>query len=208
MNIGLIAHDSKKKLMQNFCIAYRGILCKHALYATGTTGSLIEEAANLNVYKYLAGHLGGEQQMCSQIEQNDLDLLIFIRDPENPKSHFAVPGIYFYDNEVIKIAQEIKPSARGELEITDVNKMYMERGNLKVIPLGRGYAWFDTGTPERLNEAGDFVKAIESRQGVQIACLEEIAYTNGWINKEQALKLAEKYKKTDYGKYIMKVIGE
>ena len=87
MNIGLIAHDSKKKLMQNFCIAYRGILCQHSLYATGTTGRLIEEAANLNVYKYLAGHLGGEQQMYSQIEQNDLDLLIFLRDPENPKSH-------------------------------------------------------------------------------------------------------------------------
>ena len=87
MNIGLIAHDSKKKLMQNFCIACRGILCQHSLYATGTKGRLIEEAANLNVYKYLAGHLGGEQQMCSQIEQNDLDLLIFLRDPENPKSH-------------------------------------------------------------------------------------------------------------------------
>lgn len=87
MNIGLIAHDSKKKLMQNFCIAYRGILCKHTLYATGTTGSLIEEAANLSVYKYLAGHLGGEQQMASQIEQNQLDLLIFLRDPLNPKHH-------------------------------------------------------------------------------------------------------------------------
>ena len=87
MNIGLIAHDSKKKLMQNFCIAYRGILCKHTLYATGTTGRLIEEAANLSVYKYLAGHLGGEQQMASQIEQNQLDLLIFLRDPLTPKSH-------------------------------------------------------------------------------------------------------------------------
>ena len=87
MNIGLIAHDSKKKLMQNFCIAYRGILCKHTLYATGTTGRLIEEAANLSVYKYLAGHLGGEQQMASQIEQNQLDLLIFLRDPLNPKRH-------------------------------------------------------------------------------------------------------------------------
>ncbi len=87
MNIGFIAHDSKKKLMQNFCVAYRGILNKHSLYATGTTGRLIEEAANLTVYKYLAGHLGGEQQMCTQIEQNELDLLIFLRDPLNPKSH-------------------------------------------------------------------------------------------------------------------------
>ncbi len=87
MNIGLIAHDSKKKLMQNFCVAYRGILCKHSLYATGTTGRLIEEAANLNVYKYLAGHLGGEQQMCTQIEQNDLDLLIFIRGIRKIQNH-------------------------------------------------------------------------------------------------------------------------
>jgi methylglyoxal synthase len=87
MNIGLIAHDSKKKLMQNFCIAYRGILCRHSLYATGTTGRLVEEAANLNIYKYLAGHLGGEQQMCSQIEQNSLDLLIFLRDPLSAKPH-------------------------------------------------------------------------------------------------------------------------
>ena len=87
MNIGLIAHNSKKKLMQNFCIAYRGMLCKHTLYATGTTGRLIEEAANLSVYKYLAGHLGGEQQMASQIEQNQMDLLIFLRDPLNPKDH-------------------------------------------------------------------------------------------------------------------------
>ena len=124
--------------------------------------------------------------------------------PEKPKSHLAVPGIYFYDNEVVKIAREIKPSARGELEITDVNRIYMEKGKLQVIPLGRGYAWFDTGTADRLLDASDYVKAIELRQGVQIACLEEIAYRNEWITKEQLLAEAEKYKKTEYGQYLFR----
>ena len=125
--------------------------------------------------------------------------------PENPKSHFAVPGIYFYDNEVVQIAKNIKPSPRGELEITDVNKTYMEKGKLQVIPLGKGYAWFDTGSADRLADASDYVKAIELRQGVQIACLEEIAYRNEWINKEQLLAEADKYKKTEYGKYLKRV---
>lgn len=131
MNIGFIAHDSKKKLMQNFCIAYRGILCKHSLFATGTTGRLIEEAANLNVYKYLAGHLGGEQQMCSQIEQNDLDMLIFLRDPENPKLH--EPDIHkavrLCDIHNIPLATNvataellIKSLNRGDLEWREIYK--------------------------------------------------------------------------------------
>lgn len=128
--------------------------------------------------------------------------------PVNPKSNLAVPGIYFYDNEVVKIANTIEPSERGELEITDVNKVYMKNGKLKVIPLGNGYAWFDTGTPDRLSDAADYVKAIELRQGVQIACLEEYAFKNGWINKEQILKHAEKYKKTEYGKYLKRVAEE
>ena len=122
--------------------------------------------------------------------------------PKNPKSNLAVPGIYFYDNEVVKIAKEIKPSERGELEITDINRIYMERGKLQVIPLGRGYAWFDTGTADRLLDASDYVKAIELRQGVQIACLEEIAYRNEWITKEELLAEAKRYSKTEYGKYL------
>ena len=153
---------------------------------------MLKEASSIKEGGVIFGYEVSDPTSYGVVEMDKNGIAISIEEkPEKPKSNLAVPGLYFYDNEVIKIAQEIKPSARGELEITDVNKMYMERGNLKVIPLGRGYAWFDTGTPERLNEAGDFVKAIESRQGVQIACLEEIAYTNGWINKEQALKLAE-----------------
>ena len=128
--------------------------------------------------------------------------------PTVPRSNLAVPGIYFYDNDVVEIAKNIKPSERGELEITDVNKEYMKRGKLQVIPLGNGYAWFDTGTPDRLGDASDFVKAIELRQGVQIACLEEIAYRNEWISKEQLLDEAEKYKKTDYGKYLYKIVEQ
>lgn len=128
--------------------------------------------------------------------------------PKVPKSNLAVPGIYFYDNEVVKIAKNIKPSERGELEITDVNKVYMDKGKLQVLPLGNGYAWFDTGTPDRLGDAADFVKAIEVRQGIQIACLEEIAYRNEWIDKVTLEKHAKKYGKTDYGKHLKKVISE
>lgn len=132
MNIGLIAHDSKKKLMQNFCIAYRGILCKHTLYATGTTGKLIEEAANLSVYKYLAGHLGGEQQMASQIEQNQLDLLIFLRDPLNPKRHEADvhKAVQLCDMHNIPLATNV---ATAELLIKS-----LDRGDLEWREIYRG----------------------------------------------------------------------
>jgi len=142
-----------------------------------------------------------------EIDKNGTALSIEEK-PKEPKSNLAVPGIYFYDNEVVKIAKEIKPSERGELEITDVNRVYMEKGKLKVIPLGNGYAWFDTGTPDRLSDACDYVKAIELRQGVQIACLEEFAYRNKWITKEQILEHAKKYKKTEYGKYLQQVANE
>ncbi len=128
--------------------------------------------------------------------------------PIVPRSNLAVPGIYFYDNKVVEIAKTIKPSERGELEITDVNRVYMEQGKLQVIPLGNGYAWFDTGTPDRLGDASDYVKAIELRQGTQIACLEEIAYRNEWITKAQLLQEAEKYKKTEYGKYLYRIIDQ
>ena len=126
--------------------------------------------------------------------------------PKVPKSSLAVPGIYFYDNEVVEIAKSIKPSERGELEITDVNRVYMEKGKLKVIPLGDGFAWFDTGTADRLSDASDFVKAIELRQGIQIACLEEIAYKQGWRKKEEVEKSIEGYKQTEYGKYLKKIL--
>lgn len=122
--------------------------------------------------------------------------------PANPKSNYAVPGLYFYTNDVIKIAKNVKPSARGELEITSVNEEYMNIGKLKVEKLGRGMTWFDTGTHDALLETASFVQTIEKRQGLQISCPEEIAYKNGWITAEELSKLADKYMKTDYGKYL------
>lgn len=125
--------------------------------------------------------------------------------PEQPKSNYAVTGLYFYDNKVCEYAKSLKPSARGELEITDLNKIYLDDNKLKVVTLGRGYAWLDTGTVESLHEAAEFVKAVETRTGIAIAVLEEIAYHNNWISKEQLLKSAEKYGKAPYGVYLKKV---
>ena len=122
--------------------------------------------------------------------------------PEIPKSNYAVPGLYFYTNDVIEIAKTIKPSKRGELEITSVNEEYMKQGKLKVEKLGRGTTWFDTGTHDALLETASFVQTIEKRQGMQVCCPEEIAYQQGWITKEQLLQLSEKFMKTEYGKYL------
>ena len=122
--------------------------------------------------------------------------------PAEPKSNYAVPGLYFYTNEVIEIAKKVKPSARGELEITTVNEEYMKRGQLKVEKLGRGMTWFDTGTHDALIETASFVQTIQKRQGLQICCPEEIAFDKGWISAEELSKLADKYMKTDYGKYL------
>ncbi len=125
--------------------------------------------------------------------------------PENPKSNYAVPGLYFYDNDVVEIAANVKPSARGEIEITSINNEYLSRGTLQVETLGRGFAWLDTGNHDSLLEAADFVAAFQKRQGLYISCIEEIAYKRGFIDKEQLLKLAEPLMKTDYGKYMVEV---
>ena len=122
--------------------------------------------------------------------------------PEKPKSNYIVPGLYFYDNDVIEIAKNVKPSSRGEVEITSVNEEYLKRGKLKVELLGRGIAWLDTGTHEGLLEAANFIETVQKRQSLYIACLEEIAYLKGYIGKEQLLKTAEELKKTDYGQYL------
>ncbi len=135
---------------------------------------------------------------------DDFKALSIEEKPENPKSNYAVPGLYFYDNSVVEIAKSIEPSARGEYEITDVNKVYLERGQLEVGVMDRGTAWLDTGTFNSLMQAGQFIQVIEERQGLKIGCIEEIAYSRGFIDGDQLRKLAEKLKKSGYGEYLLR----
>ena len=128
--------------------------------------------------------------------------------PRNPKSNYAVVGLYFYPNSVVRLAREVKPSARGELEITALNQKYLSRGELKVKLLQRGFAWLDTGTHDSLSEASTFIEVIEKRQGLKVACLEDIAYGSGWIDREQLLEAARPMAKNDYGRYLLKLAGE
>ena len=136
----------------------------------------------------------------------DFNVLSIEEKPENPKSNYAVPGLYFYDNDVIEISKKIKPSARGELEITSINNIYLEQKRLKVELFGRGMAWLDTGTHKGLLDASNFVEAVQTRQGLYIACLEEIAYRQNYISKEQLIELAKPLLKSDYGEYLMKIV--
>lgn len=138
----------------------------------------------------------------------DMNVISIEEKPENPKSKYAIPGLYFYDNTVVEKARKVKPSLRGELEITDLNRMYLEEKTLKVNLLGRGFAWLDTGTHKNLLQASNFIETIQERQGNYVACIEEIAYRNGWIDKKQLLKLAQPLLKTDYGKYLVEISEE
>jgi glucose-1-phosphate thymidylyltransferase len=143
------------------------------------------------------------------VEFDDNQRVISIEEkPENPKSSFAVTGLYFYDNDVVEIAKQVKPSNRGELEITSINQAYLERGDLNVELLGRGFAWLDTGTHESLLEAAQFVETLEKRQGYKVACIEEIAFNKGWLSKEQIVKAGKVMKKNSYGQYLLELAEE
>ena len=165
--------------------------------------SHLKEAAQLKKGAMVFGYYVQDPRAFGVVGfDNDGKVTSLEEKPEKPKSKYAVPGLYFYDNSVVEKAKALKPSPRGELEITDLNRIYMEEGSLKVDLLGRGMAWLDTGTHEGLLEAANFIETIQKRQGLYIACLEEIAYLKKYINKEQLLKTAEELKKTDYGQYL------
>lgn len=164
---------------------------------------ILKRATNVEEGAVIFGYYTNNPEDFGVVEFDDeWNVLSIEEKPTNPKSNYIVPGLYFYDNDVIEIAKNVKPSERGEVEITSVNEEYLKRGKLKVELLGRGMAWLDTGTHAGLLEAGNFIETIQKRQSLYIACLEEIAYLKGYISKEQLLKTAEELKKTDYGQYL------
>jgi len=178
------------------------ILGDNIFYGSGFTG-LVQQAAKLKEGAVIFGYPVKDPRAYGVVEfDKDGKAISLEEKPENPKSSYAIPGLYFYDNTVIKKAKNVKPSARGELEITAVNEMYLAEEKLNVKNLGRGTAWLDTGTHESLLEAANYVEAIQKRQGLFIACIEEIAYQKGWITKEKLQNLAESLIKTEYGKYL------
>ena len=188
----------------NVCL----ILGDNIFYGYGFTGMLREAAARPTGATVFGYHVTDPERF-GVVEFDAEGKAVSIEEkPEKPKSSYAVTGLYFYDNRVVEIAKNIKPSPRGELEITDVNNAYLKLGELNVSLMGRGFAWLDTGTHESLMDAGHFVQTVEARQGFKVACLEEIGYRNGWLSKEKLLQQAEALKKTGYGQYLARVVHE
>ena len=184
------------------------VLGDNIFYGKGFSGTL-QNAAKLHEGAVIFGYYVSNPEAFGVVEfDRDWNVLSIEEKPKEPKSHYAVPGLYFYDNEVVQIAKTIQPSARGELEITAINEAYLHKGNLKVELFGRGMAWLDTGTCEGLTEAAGFVQAVQNRQALYVACIEEIAYRQGWISKEQLLELAGPMAKTEYGQYMIQIANE
>ena len=170
---------------------------------------ILKRLAKLEKGAEIFGYLIKDAREYGVVEfDKNMNVLSLEEKPEKPKSKYAIPGLYFYDNTVVAKAKNLKPSKRGELEITDLNKLYLEEKNLKVNLLGRGFAWLDTGNHKNLLQASNFIETIQERQGNYIACLEEIAYKNGWITKEQLKELAKSLLKTEYGKYLLDISEE
>lgn len=181
------------------------ILGDNIFYGAGLTKHLKQAAAN-ETGATVFGYYVDDPERFGVIEFDETGKAISIEEkPAQPKSNYAVTGLYFYDEHVCEYAKQVKPSARGELEITDLNKIYLDKGKLNVVTLGRGYAWLDTGTINSLTEAAEFVKAVETRASIQISALEEIAYTHGWIDKATLEESAQAYGKSPYGQYLKKV---
>ncbi len=181
------------------------VLGDNIFYGGGLT-KYLQDAASRENGATVFGYYVEDPERFGIVEFDENGKAISIEEkPKNPKSNYCVTGLYFYDNRVVDFAKKIKPSARGELEITDLNKLYLEDGSLNVVTLSRGFAWLDTGTMDALSEATEFVKVIENRQGVMISAVEEIAYKNGWISREKLLESAEKYGKSPYGEHLKRV---
>lgn len=184
------------------------ILGDNIFYSQGLI-QLLEESAKLENGAQIFGYYVNNPECYGIVEFDQEGKILSLEEkPTKPKSHFAIPGLYFYDNKVVQIAKQIRPSRRGELEITDVNKVYLENNELRVEVFGRGTAWLDAGSYESLLEAGNFVKTIQKRQGLQIACIEEIAFHKGFITLEQLEKLSIPLIKTEYGRYLKNIVEE
>lgn len=184
------------------------ILGDNIYHGNGLT-KMLQRAASKSIGATVFGYQVKDPERFGVVEfDENMNAISIEEKPEEPKSNFAVTGLYFYDNDVVEIAKKIKPSPRGELEITDVNKAYLDRGDLSVELMGRGFAWLDTGTHESLLEASQYIETVQRLQNVQVANLEEIAYRMGYITKEQVLELAQPLKKNEYGQYLLRLIGE
>ena len=184
------------------------ILGDNIFYGQGFT-PLLQNAAKLKQGAIVFGYQVKDPQRFGVVEFDENQKAISIEEkPENPKSNFAVTGLYFYDNSVIEIAKNVEPSPRGEVEITSVNEAYLKRGDLQVEVLGRGFAWLDTGTHASLLEAASFVETIENIQNLKVACLEEIAWRNGWLSSEEIRALAKPMCKNEYGQYLLRLVGK
>ncbi|WP_293658781.1 glucose-1-phosphate thymidylyltransferase RfbA [Phascolarctobacterium faecium] len=182
------------------------ILGDNIFYGAGLNQHL-KDAASRKEGATIFGYYVDDPERFGVVEFDDSGNAVSLEEkPVAPKSNYAVTGLYFYDKEVCQYAKELTPSKRGELEITDLNKIYLKKNNLNVITLGRGYAWLDTGTVDSLNEAAEFVKVVETRAGIQVAALEEIAYNNGWIDRDMLVTSALEYGKSPYGQYLQKVV--
>jgi glucose-1-phosphate thymidylyltransferase len=184
------------------------VLGDNIFYGAGLKERLLKAVENAKKNRAtIFGYYVKDPERFGVIEINSEGKVASIEEkPKQPRSNYAATGLYFYDNRAISFAKEVKPSWRNELEITDVNNMFLQAGDLDAILLGRGYAWMDTGTPDSLSEASDFIRSIERHQGLKIACLEEIAFNNGWINMEVLREIVQKNAKNDYGKYLAKIL--
>lgn len=188
----------------NVCL----VLGDNIFYGQGFT-PMLKQAIAREKGATVFGYQVKDPERFGVVEFDDQKRAVSLEEkPKHPKSNFAVTGLYFYDNDVIQIAKQVKPSERGELEITTVNQMYLERGDLNVELLGRGFAWLDTGTHESLLQAAQFVETLEKRQGYKVACLEEIAFNQGWLTIEQVLDIGKSMSKNDYGQYLISLVSE